>query len=222
MSLLAQTLLDDARLQAYPHLREETISPAALLRHLTSLDREIVGLFMVHVPERISVAGTDVPIVLATNPTGYTLSAAKAYTEFRYVDKDGIEYPIEIPPEGKWPSRHPAARVRGATFFPIDRFDRDWDSAFGDRTFFRGDGDLVEYRYIPEPVRVTTMAAVLASPDEAESYIREALTLHILLMSEDGVPAERLQAANTSMLLKRQMLLHEITKRVGVSARFGE
>ena len=77
-------------------------------------------------------------------------------------------------------------------------------------------------RISSEPARVTTMAAVLASPDEAESYIRESLLLNILLSSGEGVPQERIQLATQSMQLKRQMLLHEMTKRTGVSARFGE
>ena len=222
MSLTPQNLIDDARLEAWPNLREENISPAALLRRLTSLDREIVGLFAVHAPERISVRATDIPVVFASNGTGYTLTAAKHYLNFLYADKDGIESEIEIIGDGKRPSRQPAAYVRGNTIFPYDEYERDWDPEFVGRSFFRGDGDEIRYRYVLEPVRVTTMSQTLASPDEAESYIREALTLQVLLTCGEPVTTERLQAANASMMLKRQLLLHEMTKRSGVSTRYGE
>ena len=120
------------------------------------------------------------------------------------------------------PSRHPAAYIRGSTFFPVDPIHRNWDADLGDRDYYRGDGDIVKYRYIAEPIRVTTMAQVLASPDEAESYIRESLTLNLLLANLEGVPESRLQNATRSMLASRQLLQHELTKRTGVTARFGE
>lgn len=220
MALTPQNLIDDAKLQAWPFLREEDISPAALLRQLTSLDREVVGLIAAQYPERISVQATDVTIVLATNATGYTLSAAKNYSNFVHVSaSSGERLPIEIVPEGKEPSKHPAAYIYGVTFLPIDQYERDWDTSLGDRLFFLS-GDKVEYRYIPEPGRVTTMSQTLASPDEAESYFREALTLSILLNS--GASPERIQVATQLMAQKRQLLQHEINKRTGVSARYGE
>lgn len=222
MALTPLNLIDDAKLQAYPFLRDETVSPGALLRQLTSLDREVVGLFAVTAPERISVQGTDVPVVFASNGTGYALTAAKVYTSFKLVDSDGEVHSIEIVPEGKEASRHPAARVQGLTFYPIDPLDRSWDASLGDRVFYIGNGDEVRYRYIAEPARVTSMSQTLASPDEAESYLRESLVLSILLSSGEGVPQERIQRAAQLMAQSRRDLVHEMTKRTGVSARFGE
>lgn len=222
MALTPLNLIEDAKLSAFPFMRDENVAPGALLRQLTTLDREVVGLFAQHVPERISVQGTDIPVVFATNATGYALSAAKRYTAFEYVDKDGEIYSIEIVPEGKEASRHPAARVQGLTFYPIDPLDRSWDASFGDRNLYVGNGDEIRYRYIAEPARVTTMSQTLASPDEAESYLRESLTLSILLSSGEGVPQDRIQRAAQLVGQTRKDLVHEMTKRTGVSARFGE
>lgn len=231
MALTPLNLIDDAKAQAFPYLRDENVSPGALLRQLTSLDREIVGMFATHAPERLSVQAADAAIVFATNATGYALSAAKVYTDFKYVDKDGEISNIQIAPEGKQPSKHPAARVLGSTFYPIDPLDRAWAASFGDRVFYVGNGDEVQYRYIAEPARVTTMAQTLASPDEAESYIRESLVLSILLSSGYEMdmpsvgasrPMNRLALQMQAVMMARQNLLHEMTKRTGVSARFGE
>lgn len=220
MALTPQNLIDDAKLQAWPYLREEDISPAALLRQLTSLDREIVGFIGIHVPERLTSQATDITIVTANNQAGYALTAAKIYTDFTYVDKDGNRIPIEIAPEGKEPSRHPAAYIYGTTFRPIDPLDVSWNASFGLRTLYIGDGDKVQYRFIAEPSRVTTMSQTLVSPDECESYFRESLTLTVLLQS--AAPPERLQVATQLLLASKQQLLHQLTKKTGVSARYGE
>lgn len=222
MALTASDLIDDAKVASYPFVREENISPAALLRHLTSLEREIVTHFSLQAPDRLSTAGTNVTIVKSTNPTGYILTAAKAYTTFKYIDKDSNEWKIEIAPEGKRPSKHPAAFVRGSTFFPIDPFELGWDTDAGDRPFYTGDADVVSYRYIAEPAKITAMTQTLVSPDEAEPYIVAALRLNILLMYGQEVPAERLQDAMQMMILRRQLLLYEMIKRTGITARFGE
>lgn len=222
MALTPLNLIEDAKLQAYPHMRDELVSPGALLRQLTSLDREVVGLFATHAPERISAQGTDVTIVFANNAAGYALSAAKFYTDFKYISIDGEILPIEIVPEGKAPSKHPAARVQGLTFLPIDPLDRGWDASLGDRNYFKGGGDEVQYRFIVEPSRVTSMSQTLASPDEAESYLRDSLALNILLSSGEAVPQDRIQHAAQLAAQARRSLLHEMTKRTGVSARFGE
>lgn len=221
MTLIASDLIDDAKLQAWPHVREEDISPVALLRQLTSLDREVVGMFATQAPERISVQGTDIVVVESQNVLGYDLSAVKTY-DFEYQASDGNIVPLEIVPEGKEPSRQPAARVQGVTLYPIDPLSRNWDATFGTRTFFRGDGDKVRYRLVAEPVRVTAMTQGLKAPDEAESYFRTSLVLYILLCSRQGVPAERLQLAAQLISQHRRDLVHEMTKRTGISSRFGE
>jgi len=222
MALTPLNLIEDAKLGAWPFVRDEFVSPGALLRQLTSLDREVVTLFATQAPERISAQGTDIPIVAGTNGTGYALTAAKSYTDFRYVDSSGIPVEIEIASEGDLPSKHPAGRVVGSTFYPIDPTDREWSATFGNRAFYIGDGDKVRYRYILEPVRVTSMSQTLASPDEAESYLRESLVLGILLASGEGVPQERIARAAQLVNQLRKDLNHEMTKRAGVSARFGE
>jgi len=222
LSLTPLNLIDDAKLGAWPFMRDEFVSPGALLRQLTSLDREVVALFLTQAPERLSAQATDITIVSTTNGTGYALTAAKGYTSFTYVDKDGIPEEIEIAPEGDLPSKHPSGRVVGSTFYPIDPIDREWSATFGTRAFYIGDGDKVRYRYILEPVRVTSMSQTLASPDEAESYLRESLVLGILLASGESVPQERIARAAQLVNQLRKDLNHEMTKRTGVSARFGE
>lgn len=221
MTLIASDLIDDAKLQAWPHVREEDISPVALLRQLTSLDREVIGLFSIHAPERISAQGTDIPVVISQNILGYDLSVVKVY-DFEYINEVGERAFIEITPEGKVPSKHPAGRVQGKTFYPIDPLDRDWDAAFGARSLYKGGGDKIRYRYVAEPIRVTAMTQALAAPDEAESYFRTSLVLYVLLCSRQGVPPERLQLAAQLISQHRKDLIHEMTKRTGINSRYGE
>lgn len=222
MATTVQTLIDDAKAISYPYLREERISLGGLLRHLTMLDREIVGLYAVHAPQRISAAGTTIPVVAATNQAGYTLTTAKSYQAFTYVNADGYEKPIEIVPEGKRPSVHPSAYVRGVTFYPADPFQLNWDQvSVSSRTVYRGDGDKIKYRYIPEPPALATMAATIASPYESAPYMVSALCLQLLLMYEE-VPVERMQSAAQDVQMKRALLMLNMATRTGVSARFGE
>lgn len=222
MSLTPNNLIEDAKLQAFPYLRDENVAPGALLRHLTTLDREVIGLLAQHAPERVSVQAADITIVEATNLTGYALNAAKHYSDWIYIDIDGHRTPIEIAPEGKKPAASPAGRVFGNSFFPIDPLDKGWDADFGARTWYIGDGDKIAYRYIAEPVRVTSMTQTLASPDEVESYFKEALVLQILLSCGHEVPAERIQNQQRTLTLAKQNTLLEIIKRAGVTSRTGE
>lgn len=221
MSLIVSSLLSDAKDEAFPYLREELSATGPLLRHLTRLDREIVSLYALQAPERLSAAASAITVVAASNAAGYALQTSRFYSDFRYYTSADVEYFVEIVPEGKSPSRHPAAYVRGSTLYPADPFKQRWAGTDG-RPYWVGDGDEVTYRYVPQPAKITATSSTLVSPDEAEQYIIAALVFHILLLYGAEVPPDRLKDAQLSMLRERQVLMFETTRRADTSSRFGE
>ena len=215
MSLLPSDLIADATQQAYPYISENALAPGPLLRHLSVLDADVVNWFSVTAPERLSTAGADITVVLATNPTGYALTTGRSYYDFRWIDKDGNVWPdrIRIVPESQFlsPPAHPAGIVRGSTFFPCDDLGLRWTST-ATRTFFIGNGDTIAYRYMTEPVRITALSQALISPDEARDYLQWSLVMHILL-ADVTTPPERVQIAMQAAAAAKQQLLLLANKR---------
>lgn len=150
-----------------------------------------------------------------SNSAGYSLVAAKAYTEFRLVTPDGVVYPIRIVPENGMddPPIHPAGIVRGYTFYPADPARLRWTGA--DRREYFKSGERITYRYIAEPPQVSALAQVLISPDEAQPYLLWSLVLAILL-SASGVPPEKLQQVADMRQAARSEILLLASKRTGV------
>src|SRR6266566_5065280 len=110
MSMLAGDLINSAIAKAYPFIRETDYAPGQMLKLVAGLDQEITYMYSVHAPERISVAGTPITVVAATNPTGYALTAAYSYSNLKWVDNNGFVWPINIVSENHFdhPGQHPA------------------------------------------------------------------------------------------------------------------
>lgn len=220
MALTANELINDALAEAYPYSFEDRHSPAALLRQLSALEEEVIGWYALTRPERLSVAGSELLVVVATNLTGYPLTNALFYTDFKWEDKDGNLLPITIVPEAHYdsPVVHPSAVIRGSTLFPCDPWGTRWDtSSIGVRPFFVGDGDKIQYRYVTRPVRLGSLTNVLISPDEARQYLIASLKFSILL-GVPGVPQEVLQVAADTLRERRSFLIFQINKREPVTS----
>lgn len=195
MSLTPSTLVADAVLLSFPHISEASYAPTSLLRVLSQCEKEIVNLYILTQPQRISTAGASIPCVVASNVTGYALSAGRNYTDFTWQDSDGHVWPIYMVPDGKQldhAPKHPAGIIRGSTFFPADPLGARWSTS-GQRVVFNATGDSINYRYIAEPTAVTTMTQTLVSPDEAQSYLLWSLVTALLLTA--GAPIEKVQNA---------------------------
>jgi hypothetical protein len=223
MTLQAQDLINDAIGLAFPYIRETDIAPGTLLKHLTWLDQEVMNLYALHMPERITTEGSDITVVFASNVNGYPLAAsAWAYLDLVYVDNQGFAWPLNIVPEDKFdhPMKHPAVLIRGATFYPCDPAEVRWNLAFdpSPRQFYVGNGDVISYDYVATGVKITSLSQNLLSPDEGRNYIVADLALEILLTSEN-VPQTRLQKANEQRTNNRNGLLMNIVKRTDGSWR---
>ena len=209
MSLTPQTLIDNAYLLAYPNVDiGTTVGPGVLLAQLTQLDREVVHMYALVAPERMSTAGTPLTVSGALNRTGYTLTAADFYTDFKWISVDHETFPIRICTEKDFddsPS-HPAGIVRGITFWPADPLRNRWVSDDARRVYV-GNGDVIAYRYMTDAPAVTTMAQVLNSPDEAEHYLQWSLVYTVMLLGAATqeqlatAAAHRMEAKNELMLL---------------------
>lgn len=235
MALQPVDLIADATGLAFPFISEYGVAPGQLLRHLTTLDDEIVNMFATSAPERLSLPGTTITIVAANNAAGYALTDARAYTDFRYIDSNGVVWtsPIVIVPESRFdsPDRDPAGIIRNnagvSTFYPCDPFRMNWLTTLNVRPFFVGDGDQVKYRYIPALARVTTLTQTLLSPEEARPYIMWSLAATIL-MSHSTTPelqpqvANRVQAALAMAGAAKQSLQLIAYKRSPTSSRANE
>jgi hypothetical protein len=149
------------------------------------------------------------------NSCGYTLQPAKAYTEFRLIDVEGVAHPIRMIPETEMdrPQSNPAGLVRGATFYPADPLALRWAGADARGWFLNG--EYITYRYIPEPPTVTALSQTLICPDEAQPYLLWSLVLAILL-SSSGVPPEKLQQVAAARQAARAEILLLASKRAGV------
>jgi hypothetical protein len=230
MPLIASDIISDALAYAFPYIPEFAIAPGAQLRFLTALENEVLTWYAMTAPERVSVAGTPIVISITSNASGYALTSGQSYTDFRYVDNQGIVWaqPIRIVPENKFfdPQQHPAGIVRSVngvnTFFPCDPAEVNWSQTgptIGPRFFFVGNGDQIFYRYVPSTVLVATTTQQLLSPDEARQFLGWSLALQTLLAAE-GVPPEKLQTVIATAAMQKQMLLQLATKRTGTLATF--
>lgn len=224
MALTPTNLINDALLVAHPYTPTQALALGPLLRRLTTLDAEIVGMYITTAPERLTTTPSALTVSLSANAAGYSLSAGRAYLDFRWIDKDGQVYqdPISIVPEKRFqsPGKHPAGIVRGSTFFPSDPLEKNWTGT-EQRIFFRADGDTVRYRVVPEPARVTTLTQTLVSPDEARDYFQAALVLSVMMQGHN-VPRERLDEAIGYLQSTRAVLQLQAAKRTGVESRIGE
>jgi hypothetical protein len=211
--MLAGDVIDDGILGAYPFIREDNLSPASLLRTLSTVEKEVISWYIRSYPERISVASSAVPVVLASNLAGYTLTSARAYYNFKYQNTDGYEEDIDIVPHGKRPTRHPAAYIVGNTLFPIDPLERNWAENGSNNVYFRL-GDTFSYDYIAEPAQIVSKSATLASPDEVRPYLESVITLQVLLQNAGNVPQDRMQAQYATVQQQKQNFLFLLSKRI--------
>jgi hypothetical protein len=222
MALLANDLVNDAFGRAFPYVRETDIVYGPLLKHLTSLDMEVVQWYTFQSPERLNTQAPAITVVGSQNPTGYTLQPAGAlgYSEFRWIDSQNFIWPINIVPEDRFdhPMLHPAGIVRGNTFFPADPIELRWSNN-DPRQFYIGNGDTITYSYMPLVQPVTALTQNLVSPDEARNYIAASLTAQILLNAAEAVPQEKMQLAMAQMGARRQELMLEMMKRSEARAR---
>ena len=204
MALKAADLISGASLLALPFGGPNVVFPGQLLRLLHQLDREVVGMYQMEAPERVSSNATSntltttLTITSALNITGYPLIPSEMYTEFLWVDADGHSAPIYMCTEKQIDNapRHPAGTVRGTSFFPADPLHKGWADSTSGRFYFTGNGDTIRYRYVPFPAALTTDQSSLSSPDEAEPYLLAALKLYILL-NDPMVPQTTLQMASS-------------------------
>lgn len=216
--MLVSDVFADAESLAYPYIDKSGISPAQLLRQLTALDQEVLTVAAQNAPGWVSVAGTPVTVVLATNPNGYSLTAALSYSDFEYVDKDGYTYPLNGVTDSQFdnPSWHPAYRLEGLKFFPADPLGKRWAGTEA-RSWFKGDGDQVLYRYVPLVTQLVAKSDTLKSPEAARAYFARSLALTIILSYHSlygNVPAERLQAEATLVGSLHSSLLLLIARQV--------
>jgi len=222
MALLARDIIDDAFGRAFPYVRETDIVYGALLKHLSSLDEEVVQWYTLQHPERLNTVATPITVVKSQNPTGYTLQAAGAlgYSEFRWIDSNNFIWPINIVAEDRFdhPMLHPAGMIRGNTFFPADPTELRWQNT-DPRQFYIGNGDTITYSFMPLPGQLTGLSSTLVSPDEARNYISSAITTQILLNASGDVPQEKLQVAMAYMGQRRQELLLDMMKRSAARGR---
>lgn len=221
MSLTPTLLIADAQLLAYPYSAAHTVAPAVLLRELQVADHDIMEMFGLTAPERMSqepITGS-LTVVPATNITGYTLEESHFYTDWKYLNSDGDIYLITIVPEKDLdhPPVAPAGIVRGTKFYPADPMWKRW-SGSDERTFYIGDGDTISYRYIADTARVTSMTQTLSSPDEGREYLVATLVLSILMAASASmaVPQLRLQQAVAARDSAFQGMQLMAAKRAGV------
>lgn len=220
MAMTADEIRIDALGLAYPFIREESISPSALLRHINILDEEVVNHFVLNAPERLSVAVAQV-ITQSLNAAGYTLTASRAFSNFQlFNDDDTLMAPVRIVAEDEFdhPPIHPAGIIRNLTFFPCDPSEMRWATS-NERQFFT-DGQELRYRRIAEPTRLTAFTNALASPDEVRQYFNLATTLYVLLLSGEA-PETRLQYAAAQVTEQRRMLGMIAGRRTATSSTFG-
>ena len=195
--MTGQELVDRAKALALPFVGQMATAPGPLLQQINALDTEVVDLVLRVAPQALSTAGSTVAIGNhAANAAGYALTAARSYTDFKYVDNEGYTYPITIVPETHFddPSVHPSAIVAGSTLLPCDPAMSRWTES-GDQGWWLS-GDTVEYRYVANPTPLTVFSGTLASPTFAQNYMTWALVLHILLAfhgHEGIVPQARLE-----------------------------
>jgi hypothetical protein len=193
VALLVSDLIADAFSFAYPFVPEYATARGPLLRKLSQLDDKVVGEIALNAPGRLATIASDITVVFATNPTGYTLQAgATAYLNFKYKYPDGRITPLtvfgDMIPDT---TQAPAAALRGATLYPLDPNKSRWISP---GQYFIGNGDKIGYDYVPGTVPVTLLTQTLISPDDARQYIVSELTLQVLLAG--GIaPQLRIQAA---------------------------
>jgi len=222
MAILASEIINDAFGRAFPYVRETDIVYGPLLRHLASLDTEVVQWYTLQYPERLNLVATPIPVVLSQNPNGYILQAAGAlgYSEFRWIDTNNYIWPINIVPEDRFdhPMLHPAGMIRGNTFFPADPTELRWQNN-DPRQFYIGNGDTITYSYMPLPGQLTSLSSTLVSPDEARNYIAAAITTQILMNAAGDVPQEKIQLSMAYMAARRQELMLDMMKRSEARAR---
>ena len=227
MSLIAGDLLADAEALAYPYVADDAVAPVPLLRTLSALDAEVTGMIVSVAPHLLTESATAQSIVFATNPTGYTLDAARSYTDVKWESADNVFYPVRIVPTkqlDRTVGPHPCAVIEGVKLYPVDPQGNRWQLASSDRAFWRGDGDKLHYRYVAQPAKLTTLTGVtgtLASPEWARDYFVWALAFRILLSFHgvDGiVPSEKLTVVDERVSRSRQGLWQTIANAAAASS----
>lgn len=225
MALLVSDIVADAIGMAYPYVSEPNVAYNALLRGLTTLDREVIAFHGITVPERVSTSQT-ITVVLATNPTGYPLFSTNVlgYRNFKWIDTSGYVWPIKIVPETRFdhPGQHPAGVVRGYTFFPSDPEEIRWSQGGLQREFYQGIGDTITYDYLPDAPRITTLTQNLVSPDETRQFFVTNLAVQVLLSAGVAVPETVMQMAVQRGERERNLMQLMASKRNEVRSQTGD
>ena len=219
--MTAKEIIDSALKQAHPFIGPQETAKAVLLDSLSSLDEQIVQWIATVNNDLVAKEVDTVSVATALNADGYTLKLSPTYRDFKYINKDGDVTPIRLvlPDDLDNPGGTPAGAIEanvvaslGPKFRPADPLGKRWATA-GARAYFKGDGDKVSYRYIPQTSQLTALSDDLVSPATARPFLIASLVLDILLRAP-GVPPIRLQAAVQGQEAAQQAMVMVVHKQV--------
>lgn len=221
MSLTVGPLITSAEGMAYPYVTARSTLPGPLLRTLATLDAEVTGMIASVAPHLVTVpCTTPIPIVFASNPTGYALEAAKSWKDFRLVDANGQIYPVRISPHLDFAQKHPAVYVESGKVYPVDSMSR----RFADSSVYRKfwvTGDTLHYRKVQADSVPSSLTSTLLSPEYAAQYMIWTLA-YMLLLNYHGiegiVPPEKLNALATGVAALKQGLWQSIANAAAVAS----
>ncbi len=222
MALTVSDLITDAETLAYPFIGPQKPARGPLLRALSALDASFAREIANARPELLSTQATAITIGdNAANLAGYSLQSALSWTDFKYVDKDANVIDLYIVPERFYdePQQNPSAIIQGVTLLPCDPNMKRWDGTTT-RLFFKGDGDTVEYNYIPFPGKLAGLSSTLVSPDFVRDWFVYMLALQVALSGGAGeMDLVKLKDEADLQGAKAQL---QIYRQVPMNARFGE
>lgn len=224
----AGDLIDAAKTRAYPGTGPEHLAEGSLLRHLESVDRDIVNMISQNAPLLLSEASRRLSVTSTRNNEGYRLEDAIAYTDFQTIDSDGHRLQITIIPERDFsnPATHPSgiisARRAGGNlrFFPADPQAEDWQGS-ETRSYYDPNEHEIEYRFVPAYEGLEKRSDELRAPQFARPLIEQKLVTQALLMQPDTSQArlQKAQQQENRLFGRFQMQMH---KKLPIESRLGE
>jgi len=203
MSLTASSIIDAAITRAFGITGRQKISKAMLLSELSLQNSMIVQLFVQSAPDLLASVDGTANVTLASNKSGYTLTAGIHYRDFTHVDTDNVYTPITLVQRQSQdaPPRDPAGTLRlvgdQGVFYPLDPQRKRWQTSDSRVWFDEGSSHVIKYSYVPDPASLTTLSSALAAPDMAREALISAVYL-MILVSTPGVDPTRLQMAATA------------------------
>lgn len=219
--MTAQEIINSALKQAHPFIGPQEAAKGVLLDSLSSLDEQVIQWIVTVNNDLIAKEVDTVTIATALNADGYTLKLSPTYRDFKYINKDGDVTPIRLvlPDDIDNPGAIPAGAIEanvvatlGPKFRPADPLRKRWATA-GARAYYKGDGDTISYRYVPQTSQLTALSDDLVSPATARPFLIASVVLDILLRAQ-GVPPTRLQAAVQGQEKARQAMVMVVHKQV--------